>query len=122
MQTSSSASSATAASTREVIERFNDVFQRHDPAVLDGLVGEQCVIENTDGTLHTGKDACLTLWRSIASNPQIVFEVEHVEASGEHATILWTLCRDGARALRGVNLMQVRAGRIVYARGYTKPV
>jgi hypothetical protein len=109
-------------STRVVIDQFNDVFQRHDPARLDGLVGEQCVIENTDGTRHTGKDACVALWRNIATNPEIAFEVEQVETSGENATILWTLYRGGERALRGVNLMLVRAGRIVYARGYSKPV
>jgi hypothetical protein len=44
--------------TSEVIERFNDVFQRHDAAGLADLVAEKCVTENTqpapDGSVAGG--------------------------------------------------------------------
>lgn len=59
--------------TSEVIRRFNDVFQRHDPAALPELVAKNCVIENTqpapNGSRHVGQDACVALWREIATTP-----------------------------------------------------
>ena len=45
----------------QVIAQFNAAFQRHDPSLLEALVAEACVIENTDGTRHTGRAACLAL-------------------------------------------------------------
>lgn len=33
--------------TAEIMRRYNDVFQRHDPSALAELVAEDCVIENT---------------------------------------------------------------------------
>jgi hypothetical protein len=33
--------------TSEVVRRFNEVFQRHDPSALPELVAKDCVIENT---------------------------------------------------------------------------
>jgi len=43
--------------TAALIRRFNAAFQQHDPALLDDLVAENCVIENTDGVRHEGGDA-----------------------------------------------------------------
>ncbi len=59
--------------TAEIMRRFNDVFQRHDPSALDELVAEDCVIENTtpapDGARRAGKAACVELWSAIATDP-----------------------------------------------------
>ena len=33
--------------TSEVMRRFNQAFQRHDPDALAELVAEDCIIENT---------------------------------------------------------------------------
>lgn len=107
--------------TREIMDRFNDVFQRHDPSALDVLVDATCVIENTDGGRHAGKAECVALWTSIAVDRSIEFDLEGVETAGDRATLHWTLRRDGTPLVRGVNLMQVREGRIVHARGYTRP-
>ena len=47
--------------TTEVIARFNDAFQQHDPAPIGDLVAEDCVLENTspapDGARYEGHDA-----------------------------------------------------------------
>lgn len=110
------------ATARTVIDAFNDVFQRHDPSALDYLVADGCVVENTDGETHDGKEACIALWTQIARDPQIAFELEEVETSDDRATIHWTLRKNGDPALRGVNLMRVEQGRIVEARGYAKPI
>ncbi|WP_018351799.1 nuclear transport factor 2 family protein [Longispora albida] len=106
----------------DIMHRFNEAFLRHDPAILAGLVAEDCVIENTDGTRHAGRAACLALWSGIAGAADTEFEPEEVWAAGDRAVIRWRL-RWGpglAESFRGVNLMRVRDGLIVEAMGYVK--
>jgi ketosteroid isomerase-like protein len=112
--------------TAEIMRRFNDVFQRHDPSGLADLIGEDCVIENTqpapNGSRHVGRDACLALWTDIATTAGTSFDLEEVIVIGERAIILWRY-RWGTgddNSVRGTNLMRVREGRIVEALGYVK--
>ncbi|HVE55149.1 MAG TPA: nuclear transport factor 2 family protein, partial [Ramlibacter sp.] len=60
--------------TRAIVERFNEAFQRHQPDLLTDLVADDCVLENTvpapDGDRYVGREACLALWRAIASDLQ----------------------------------------------------
>lgn len=112
--------------TSEVIGRFNEAFQRHDPALLEGLIGEDCVIENTqpapNGSRHVGREACLALWQGLATSPGTQFDLEEVFVAGERAIIRWRF-RWGegeTNSVRGVNLMRVRDGLIVEAMGYVK--
>ena len=115
-------------STAEVIEQFNNAFQRHDPSLLINLIDENCVIENTtpapDGARHSGRDACLALWQSIATTPDTYFDLEDVEVAGERAIIRWRFWwGEGVQnSVRGVNLMRVRDGLIVEGMGYVKGV
>jgi ketosteroid isomerase-like protein len=117
---------ASEASTSEVIRRYNEVFQRHDPAALRELIATNCVIENSNpapnGSRHVGRDACFELWQRIATTPGIGFDIEDVVITGERATIRWRLrWGDGeSKAVRGVNLMRVLDGQIVEAFGYVK--
>jgi len=115
---------ALSSETAEIMIRFNDVFQRHDPSVLPELVGDDCVIENTvpapDGTRHVGRDACIKLWQAIATEPGTSFDLEEVFVAGDRATILWRCWSGKDSSVRGVNLMRVRDGRIVVALGYVK--
>jgi hypothetical protein len=108
--------------TADVIRRFNDVFQRHDPTDLAEIVSPDCVIENTDGARYVGRDACVDLWSRIATAPATRFELEDVVVAGERATIRWRLFwGDGPEdSVRGVNLMRVQEGRITEALGYVK--
>ena len=112
--------------TEAILQRFNQVFLSHDPAPLDALVADDCVIENTqpapDGSRHEGKDACIALWTHIATMPGIHFEPESIFARGDRGEIRWRLVwgSDHASSVRGVNLMRVRDGRIVEAQGYVK--
>ena len=113
-------------STAEVIDRFNNVFQRHDPTELAELVAADCVIENTtpapDGARHVGRDACVALWQSIATTANTHFDLEDVEVTGERAIIRWRFWwGEGTHnSVRGVNLMRVRDGLIVEGMGYVK--
>ena len=112
--------------TAEIMERFNDVFQRHDPSGLGALVAEDCIIENTvpapDGARYVGRDACVALWSGIATSPSTRFDLEETFVAGERATIRWRYWwgEDEERSVRGVNLMRVRDGLIVEAMGYVK--
>ncbi|MGC1676596.1 MAG: nuclear transport factor 2 family protein [Candidatus Binataceae bacterium] len=112
--------------TSAVIQRFNDVFQRHDPAALDKMVAPDCVLENTqpapNGSRHVGRDACLAVWSAIATAPGTHFDLEEVAVAGDRAIIRWRLWwgNGESNSVRGVNLMRVRDGLIVEAMGYVK--
>ena len=112
--------------TAEILTRFNQVFLSHDPADLQKLVAEDCVIENTqpapDGSRHVGKAACIELWTGIATNSDIAFETECIIARGDRGEIRWRLRwgQEPGDSVRGVNLMRVRNGQVVEALGYVK--
>jgi ketosteroid isomerase-like protein len=112
--------------TRALLERFNRAFETHRPDELDDLIGEGCVLENTapapDGARYEGREACLAFWKGIASSANLVFAAEEIWAGGDRGIIRWTLRWGEGEAdrVRGVNLMRVRAGRIVEGLGYVK--
>ena len=112
--------------TSDVIRRFNEVFQQHDPAALPDLIAADCVIENSNpapnGSRHVGREACVALWRRIATTAGTHFELEEVVVTGERATIRWRLRwgEEESQSVRGVNLMRVQNGQIVEALGYVK--
>ena len=125
-QDRASASSAAGQTTSDVIQRFNDAFQRHDPALLAELVAADCVIENStpapNGARLVGKKACLELWCRLATSPGTQFDLEEVFVADERAVIRWRL-RWGegeSNSVRGVNVMRLRGGLIVEALGYSK--
>jgi ketosteroid isomerase-like protein len=124
--TKSSFQDAESQATEAILERFNQIFLTHDPSALADLVAEDCVIENTqpapDGARHEGKAACIALWTKIATMSDAHFETETIIARGDRGEIRWRLVwgPDHASSVRGVNLMQVRDGRIIEALGYVK--
>lgn len=113
-------------STLEIMERFNRAFQAHRPEDLDELIGEGCVLENTapapDGARYEGREACLNFWKGIASSANLVFEAEEIWASEDRGIIRWQLRWGEGETdrVRGVNIMRVRAGKIVEGMGYVK--
>jgi ketosteroid isomerase-like protein len=112
--------------TRDVLNRYNEAFRRHDPTLLDDLIAEDCVIEDTspapDGVRREGRRACLARWRELAENSGLEFTPEAAEIHGDLAVQPWVLrWGDGENdRVRGVNLIRIRDGRIVEARGYVK--
>lgn len=110
--------------TAEIMQRFNDVFQLHDPSALGELVAEDCVIENTvpapDGARHAGKEACVALWSAIATQPGTRFDLEETFVSGERGTVRWRYFMADGNSIRGVNLIRVADGLIIEAMGYVK--
>jgi ketosteroid isomerase-like protein len=112
--------------TREIMDRFNSVFEEHRPEDLDDLIGEGCVLENTtpapDGARYEGREACLNFWKGVASSANLVFEAEEIWASEDRGIIRWQLrwSESMADRVRGVNIMRVRDGKIVEGQGYVK--
>jgi hypothetical protein len=105
--------------TVAVMNQFGDAFRKHDPSLLDDLLAEDCVLENSGpaphGSRHVGRAECLEFWSGIARNEQMNFETEDMWTAGERAVRRWTL-RWGPGEndyVRGVNIMRVRDGLIV---------
>lgn len=115
-----------AITTKEVIRKFHDAFDRHDPEAMEDLVADDCVIENTnpapDGARLVGKAACLANWQGLASATGTGFAREEVFVVGERVVIRWRYWwgEEDTQSIRGLNLMRVRGGRIVEAMGYVK--
>jgi ketosteroid isomerase-like protein len=116
----------TVRTTREVLDRYNEAFRLHDPALLEGLIADDCVIEDTspapDGARHEGGRACLARWSGLAADRALAFSTEPAEIHGDLAVAPWALhWGEGEHdRVRGVNLIRVRDGKIVEARGYVK--
>ncbi|PXY22795.1 nuclear transport factor 2 family protein [Prauserella muralis] len=116
----------TVRTTREVLDRYNDAFRLHDPTLLGEVVADDCVIEDTspapDGLRREGGPACLARWSELAADRALEFTPETVEIHGDLAIAPWVLRWGGGEddRVRGVNLIRVRDGRIVEARGYVK--
>ncbi|MFI1586006.1 nuclear transport factor 2 family protein [Embleya sp. NPDC020630] len=124
-------------STAEVIAQFNDAFTKHDPTLIEGLVGEGCVMVTVqpapDGTRYEGLEACETFWKELAADPNVSFQPEDVYVFDDRAVIKWRVtftpgevndvfgeAHAESTTVAGVNLMQVRDGRIVEGLGYSK--
>jgi ketosteroid isomerase-like protein len=124
--TSSKGGPMTVRPTREVLDRYNDAFRLHDPGLLNDLIADDCVIEDSgpapDGARREGGQACLARWSELAGNPALRFTPETAEIHGDLAIQPWLLqWGDGEQdRVRGVNLIRIREGRIVEARGYVK--
>lgn len=116
----------TARTAREVLDRYNEAFRLHDPALLEDLVADECVIEDTspapDGVRHEGGRACLARWSELAGNRALSFSPETAEIHGDLAVAPWVVQWGNGEhdRVRGVNLIRIRGGRIVEARGYVK--
>jgi hypothetical protein len=113
-------------SIHEVIDRYDEAFRLHDPTLLDDLIADECVIEDTgpapDGARHQGGPACLARWSELAADKALSFSTEPADIIGDLAVAPWVLRWGTAdnEWVRGVNLIRVRDGRIVEARGYVK--
>lgn len=131
------ATNAGTRTTAEVMDRFNDAFIEHDPTLLTDLVADDCVMVSVqpapDGTPYEGREACLRFWQELAADRNTSFAPDEVFVFGDRAVIKWHVTfRHGAVSevfgdahaasvsVAGVNLMQVRDGRIVEALGYSK--
>jgi ketosteroid isomerase-like protein len=114
--------------TRAVIDRFNEAFNRHDADALALVLTDDTVFEDTspapDGRRIEGKAAVVAYWREwFARNPDAHFDAEDVIVSGNRAVVLWVYrkVRNGQPwHLRGVDVFTVRDGKVAAKLAYVK--
>jgi len=114
--------------TRATINRFNEVFNRHDADALAALLTEDTVFEDTspqpDGRRIEGKAAVVEFWRTwFAHNADARFEAEEMIVSGNRAVVRWVYhkMRNGQPwHLRGVDVFTVRDGKVAAKLAYVK--
>ncbi|SFU16288.1 nuclear transport factor 2 family protein [Mesorhizobium sp. YR577] len=110
--------------TAEVIRRFNQALEEHNPAIFEDLVAPDCVMESIqpapNGTRYEGYDVNLTFWQAMAADRVNLFEVEDIFVMGDRANIRWRFHFGDDGSVRGVSLIRVRDGRIVEALAYAK--
>jgi len=114
--------------TREAVERFNEIFNQHDADALANLLTEDTVFEDTspapDGRRIEGKTAVVAFWREwFARNSGAKFEAEEMIVSGDRAVVRWVYrkMRNGQPwHLRGVDVFTVRDGKVAAKLAYVK--
>ena len=105
-------SQKTAATTRMVIDRFNEAFNQHDADAVEALLTEDTVFEDTspapDGRRIEGKTAVAEFWRGwFTRNADAVF--------------VYRKMRNGQPwHLRGVDVFTVRDGKVAAKLAYVK--
>src|SRR5258705_2546029 len=115
-------------STRATIDRFNDIFNRHDADALAEVLTDDTVLEDTspppDGRRIEGKAAVVEYWRGwFARNANAAFEAEDIIVSGNRAVVRWIYrkTRNGQPwHLRGVDVFTVRGGKVAAKLAYVK--
>ena len=116
-------------STIEVINRFNEAFNRHDVSTMMTMMTDDCIFDNTypspDGERFEGQEAVRHFWEEFfRSSPDAVFEAEEMFALGDRCVIRWRYNwknADGSPGhVRGVDVFSVRDGKVAEKLAYVK--
>ena len=116
------------AETLATVNRFNEVFNRHDVDGIMALMTDDCVFDNTrpvpDGERYVGQAAVRGYWmRFFERSPHARFEAEEVIGMGDRCVVTWIYhwIREGAPGhVRGVDVFKVRDGRVAEKFSYVK--
>jgi steroid delta-isomerase-like uncharacterized protein len=120
---------APTASTVEVINRFNDAFNRHDIQGVMTLMTDDCLFDNTypppDGERFAGQEAVRRFWEEFfRSSPDAVFKAEEMFAYEDRCVIRWRYEWTGtdgqSEHIRGVDVLRVRDGKVAEKLAYVK--
>ena len=116
-------------STVEVINRFNEAFNRHDVPAVMALMTEDCIFDNTypapDGERFEGQEAVGRFWEEFfRSSPDANFQSEEMFAFGDRCVIRWlynwTNADGSSSHIRGVDILRVRDGKVAEKLAYVK--
>ena len=119
---------SSAETTRAIVDRFNEVFNRHDADELASLLTSDTVFENTspppDGLRIEGREAVVQFWRDwFSRNSDSTFEAEDMIVCGNRAVVCWVYrkLRNGQPwHLRGVDVFTIRDGKVAAKLAYVK--
>ena len=115
--------------TLDVIDRFNEAFNRHDVEGIMALMTNDVVFENTsprpDGERYDGQESVRGFWEQFfASSPNARFDTEDIFAGVNRCTVRWIynwIDADGKRGhVRGVDVFRVRDGKVAEKLSYVK--
>ena len=111
----------------EVVQRFNEAFNRGDVDAVMALMTEDCVFENTspapDGERHSGQREVRAFWEQFFSGTDSPhFESEDVFGCGDRVTVRWRFTWGGADAghVRGVDVFRILDGKVAEKLAYVK--
>jgi ketosteroid isomerase-like protein len=112
----------------EIVQRFNDAFNRHDVDAIMGLMTDDCAFENTrpppDGERVEGQKRVRTFWEGFfVRSPHAHFDTEEIFAAGDRCIVRWVYSwvKDGQRGhVRGVDIFRVRNGQVAEKLSYVK--
>jgi ketosteroid isomerase-like protein len=117
------------AATLDIIERFNEVFNKHDVDAIMALMTDDVVFENTfprpDGERFEGQDSVRGFWEQFfAGTPSARFETEGIFAGGDRCAVRWVyhwIDGEGKPGhVRGVDVFRVRDGKVAEKLSYVK--
>ncbi len=116
------------AATAAAVDTFNEAFNRHDVDAVMAAMTDDCVFESTSppfGERHEGRAAVRAAWESFfTSTPTAHFDAEDVITTGDRCVVQWrfTWKNDDATdgAVRGVDVIRVRDGKVAEKFAYVK--
>ena len=114
--------------TAATIDRFNEAFNRHDVDAVMAAMTDDCVFENTsppNGQRYEGQAQVRAAWEEFfAASPDAHFDGEDVIVAGDRCVVQWNYTwtnHDGSTsALRGVDVLRVRDGKVAEKFAYVK--
>jgi cation diffusion facilitator family transporter len=114
--------------TVAAVDRFNEAFNRHDVDAVMAAMTDDCVFENTsppNGRRYEGQDQVRAAWEEFfAASPTAYFDGEDLIATGDRCVVQWRYTwTDGdgtTNAIRGVDVLRVRDGKVAEKFAYVK--
>lgn len=115
--------------TLEIIQRFNEAFNRHDVVTMMADMTDDCVFENTypapDGTRYEGQLPVREFWENFfQSSPHARIDIEDIFAAGDRCVQCWVYHwsdeHGKAGHVRGVDVFRLRDGKIAEKLSYVK--
>jgi ketosteroid isomerase-like protein len=107
----------------EVVAAFGAAWADHDLDAALRLVTDDCVFDATgpapDGVRHVGPEAIRIAWQAIFDDVTSRFEAEETFAADDRVIQRWRYSWDGGH-IRGVDLFQVRDGKVAEKLSYVK--
>jgi hypothetical protein len=113
----------------ELLNRFNEAFNRHDVDAMMAAMTGDCVFENTwpapDGTRYEGQEAVGQFWREFfRSSLRAHIELEETLLGAGWAVQRWAYSwvdeQDAVGHVRGVDIFRFRGGLIAEKLSYVK--
>jgi ketosteroid isomerase-like protein len=128
MTETSDSGTSTGTSTSDAVDRFNEAFNRHDVDAVMRAMTDDCVFENTsppNGDRFEGQGQVRGAWEVFfAASPSAHFEAEDVITTGDRCVVQWRYTwtnDDGTTgAIRGVDVIRVRDGKVAEKCAYVK--